>query len=95
MDDNNNIKNTLDNIPEARTDAKSITGLVKENGKVTGYRLSDDSVINKADAIEMAEMGKISGVGIAHNGDTQYLKAIPNDNENDNLGNLPSISPEE
>ena len=43
----------------------------------------------------MAENGKISGVGIAHNGDTRYLKAIPNDNENDNLGNLPSISAEE
>ncbi len=92
---NNFVKNTLDNIPQAQADAKRITALVKENGKVTGYRLSDNSVVNKDDAVKMAENGKISGVGIAHNGDTRYLKAIPNDNENDNLGNLPSISAEE
>ena len=92
---NDFVKSTLDNIPEVQADAKRITALVKENGKVTGYRLSDNSVVNKDDAVKMAENGKISGVGIAHNGDTRYLKAIPNDNENDNLSNLPSISPEE
>ena len=27
--------------------------------------------------------------------DTEYLKSVPNGSENDNLGNLPSISPEE
>ena len=95
MNENTSVKNTLDNIPEVQADAKRITALVKENGKVTGYRLSDNSVVNKDDAVKMAENGKISGVGIAHNGDTRYLKAIPNDNENDNLSNLPSISPEE
>ena len=26
--------------------------------------------------------------------DTEYLKAIPNGDENDNLGNLPSVSPQ-
>ena len=36
-----------------------------------------------------------AGVGIAHRGETEYLKAIPNGNENDNLGNLPSVSPKE
>lgn len=40
------------------------------------------------------EGGRITGVGIAHRGDTEYLKSIPNGNENDNLGNLPSVSPE-
>ena len=43
----------------------------------------------------MAKQGQISGVGIAHRGDTEYLKSVPNGSENDNLGNLPSISPEE
>ena len=28
-------------------------------------------------------------------GETEYLKAIPNGDENDNLGNLPSVSPKE
>ena len=30
----------------------------------------------------------------ASRGDTEYLKAIPNGDENDNLGNLPSVSPQ-
>lgn len=40
------------------------------------------------------ESGRITGIGIAHRGDTEYLKAIPNGSENDNLGNLPSVSQE-
>ena len=42
----------------------------------------------------MAKQGQIAGVGIAHRGDTEYLKSIPDDSENNNLGNLPSVSPE-
>ena len=91
----NNVKNTLDRIPEANKNAKSITGLVKKNGKITGYQLSDNSVVSKQEGVNMAKQGQISGVGIAHRGDTEYLKAVPNGSENDNLGNLPSISPEE
>ena len=41
MDNNGFIKNTLDEIPEANSDAKRITGLVKKRGKITGYRLSE------------------------------------------------------
>ena len=95
MDNQNNVKNTLDQIPEANKNAKSITGLVQENGKITGYKLSDDSIVSKQDGVNMARKGQISGVGIAHRGDTEYLKSVPNGTENDNLGNLPSISPEE
>lgn len=39
----------------------------------------------------MARRGKIKGVGIAHNGNTEYLKSVPNDSESDNLGNLPTV----
>lgn len=42
----------------------------------------------------MAKQGQIADVGIAHRGDTEYLKAIPNGSQNDNLGNLPSVSSE-
>lgn len=91
----NNVKNTLDQIPTPNKNAKEVVGLVKESGKVTGYKLSDDSVVSKQDGVNMAKKGNISGVGIAHRGDTEYLKSIPNGSENDNLGNLPSISPEE
>lgn len=88
------VKNTLDEIPEAKDNAKRITGLVKENGRVTGYQLSDNSIVEKPQAIQMAKQGEISGVGIAHRGDNEYLKSIPNGNENDNLGNLPAVAKE-
>ena len=45
-------------------------------------------------AVSMAKQGQITGVGIAHRGETEYLKSIPNGSENDNLGNLPSVSPQ-
>ncbi len=92
---NTTINNTLDQIPEASPDAKRIVGLVKENGRVTGYKLSDENFVEKQEAVQMAKQGKIAGVGIAHRGESEYLKAIPNDNENDNLGNLPSVSPKQ
>ena len=94
MDNNNLVKNTLDEIPKAKNNAKRITGLVKEGGRVTGYQLSDNTVVSKQNAVNMAKQGQIAGVGIAHRGNTEYLKSIPNGNENDNLGNLPSVSPE-
>lgn len=88
----NNINNTLDEIPNATSDAKRIVGLIKESGRVTGYRLSNNQSVSKQEAVDMARDGKISGVGIAHRGDTEYLKALPNGNESDNLGNLPSFT---
>lgn len=95
MNGNEFVKNTLDEIPQPSPDAKRITGLVKKSGKVTGYKLSDETFVSKPDAVAMAKQGKIAGVGIAHRGDNEYLKSIPNGNENDNLGNLPSVSPEQ
>lgn len=94
MEEHNLIKNTLDQIPQANTNAKRIVGLVKEGGRITGYQLSDNTIVEKQQAVNMAKQGQIANVGIAHRGDTEYLKSIPNGNENDNLGNLPSVSPE-
>lgn len=88
-------KNTLDDIPSTKDDARKITALVKESGKVTGYQLSDNTFVEKGQAIELARQGGIAGVGIAHRGETEYLKSIPDDTENNNLSNLPSISPKQ
>ena len=93
MEQQNLVKNTLDQIPQAKANAKRIVGLVKEGGRITGYQLSDNSIVEKQRAVDMAKQGQIADVGIAHRGDTEYLKSIPNGNENDNLGNLPSVSP--
>ena len=94
MDDQKMIRQTLDQIPDANWNAKQIVGLVKENGRITGYQLSDNSIVEKQQAVNMAKQGQIAGVGIAHRGDTEYLKSIPDGSENNNLGNLPSVSPD-
>ena len=95
MDGQELAKQTLDQIPQANANAKRIVGLVKEGGRITGYQLSDETFVSKLEAVSMAKQGQIAGVGIAHRGDTEYLKAIPDGSENNNLGNLPSVSPEQ
>lgn len=94
MDKQALVRQTLDQIPQANANAKKIVGLVKEGGRITGYQLSDNSIVEKQQAVSMAKQGQIAGVGIAHRGQTEYLKSIPDDSENNNLGNLPSVSPE-
>lgn len=79
---------------QADPNAKRIVGLVKEGGRITGYQLSDETFVSKPQAVSMAKQGQIAGVGVAHRGDTEYPKSIPNGSKNDNLGNLPSVSPE-
>ena len=95
MDGQELAKQTLDQIPQANANAKRIIGLVKEGGRITGYQLSDETFVSKPEAVSMAKQGQIAGVGIAHRGDTEYLKSIPDGTENNNLGNLPSVSPEQ
>ncbi len=73
MEQNNLARNTLDQIPTPAPDARNITALVKEGGKVTGYQLSDNTVLDKTQAVELAREGGFRGVGIAHRGDTEYL----------------------
>lgn len=86
-------KQTFDQIPQPDSNARHIVALVKQGGRITGYQLSDDSIVEKQKAVSMAKQGQIAGVGIAHRKDTEYLKSIPDGSENNNLGNLPSVSP--
>lgn len=85
-------QNTLDEIPQPKSDAREIVGLVKHSGKIDGYQLSDGSTVSKEEGVRMAKDGDIRGVGVAHRGDTEYLKSIPDGSDNNNLGNLPSVS---
>ena len=82
----------LDEVPTAKSDAKEIVGLVKSGGRITGYQLSDGSAVSKEEGVAMAKSGDIQGVGIAHRKDTEYLKSLPDGTEENNLGNLPSVS---
>jgi len=85
----------LDEIPTAKSDAKEIVGLVKSSGRISGYQLSDGSTVSKEDGVAMAKAGDIKGVGVAHRKDSEYLKSLPDGTENNNLGNLPSVSESE
>lgn len=87
MEEYNFVKNTLDQIPQAyrRT--------CKKGGRITGYKLPDETFVSKPEAVSMAKQGQTSGMGIAHRGDTECLKSIPDGRETNNLGNLPSVPP--
>lgn len=84
-------KAALDEIPTPKEDALSITGLVKEKGRISGYQLSDDRIVSREEGVNMAKSGMIKDVGISHNKDTEYLKSIPDDTENNNLSSLPTV----
>ena len=82
----------LDDVPTPKSDAKKIVGLVKSSGRITRYQLSNGSIVSKEEGVSLAKAGEIQGVGIAHRKDSEYLKSLPDGTENNNLGNLPSIS---
>lgn len=84
-------KFAMDEIPTPGADAVSITGLVKKSGRISGYQLSDDRIVSREEGVSLAKNGKIKGVGIAHNKDTEYLKSIPDDTEDNNLSSLPTV----
>ena len=82
----------MDDVPTPSANAKNIVALLKEHGKVSGYQLSDGQTVSKEDGVEMARNGQIKGVGIAHRGDTEYLKSLPDGSEDNNLSHLPTVS---
>lgn len=84
--------NALSEVPNPGADAQHITGLVKDKGHVTGYQLSDGTMVNKVEAVDLARQGGIAGVGISHRKGSEYLKSLPDNTENNNLSLLPSVS---
>ena len=48
--------------PVPNKDAKTITGLIRKNGKVSGYELSDGRVLSKREGVALAKQGGIRGV---------------------------------
>jgi len=84
--------NTFKEIPTPKPDAKEIVGLVKEKGRIAGYQLSNDQMVTKEEGIAMARQGEIRGVGIASRKGNPYLRSLPDENQNNNLGNLPSVT---
>ena len=85
----------LDEVPNPKSDAKEIIGLVKSSGKISGYQLSDGTIVSKEQGVSMAKAGDIKGVGVAHRKDSEYLKSLPDGTESNNLSNLPSVDESE
>lgn len=84
-------KLALDDIPTPKENAVKITGLVKHRGRIEGYQLSDDRIVSRSEGVSLARSGEIRGVGIAHRKETEYLKALPDDSETNNLSSLPTV----
>jgi len=82
----------MSEIPTTQANARHITGLVRDGGRITGYQLSDGQVVDKDEGIELARKGMLAGVGIAVNRGNEYLKSLPDQTEENNLGNLPAIT---
>ncbi|XOQ42933.1 MAG: DUF3892 domain-containing protein [Clostridium sp.] len=78
--------------PQPTPDALSITGLIKSSGKITGYQLSDGRKITREEGVALAKQNKIRGVAVATKKGTEYLRSLPDGSENNNLGNLPTVS---
>lgn len=96
MDRNNNMMGNLPvqinkDIPVADADANSIVKLVKSEGRVVGYELSNGQQVTKAEGIQLAKNGKIKGVAVAINQGNEYLRSLPDGSESNNLNNLSSV----
>ena len=67
--------------PVPNKDAKTIMKLIRTNGKISGYQLSDGTVLSKADGVALAKQGGIRGVAIASRNGSDYLRGIPDGKE--------------
>lgn len=95
-DTENNTSNlpakTVESTAKPGADAKTIVALVKSGGRITGYKLSDGRLLNKEEGVQLAKQGGIQGVGVSRRNGNEYLKALPDQSQNNNLGNLPSVT---
>ena len=78
--------------PVPNKDAKSISKLIRNNGKISGYQLSDGTVLSKSEGVALAKQGGIRGVAIASRNGSEYLRSLPDGSDSHNLGDLPSTS---
>ncbi|WP_461204708.1 DUF3892 domain-containing protein [Clostridium sp. DL1XJH146] len=72
---------------------KEIVGIKKDNkGEIIGYKLDDDRLVSKVEAVELAKQGEIKGVTIATSKlGEEYLRSNPDSSRGNNLDNLPIV----
>ena len=85
----------MEYIPTPNENAKRIVGLVKDQGRITGYELEDGQILSKEEAVALAKQDGLRGVGVASRKGNEYLKTLPDNSDGNNLGNLPSTTPDE
>lgn len=93
-DPSNLAMNAMREIPTPNADAKQIVTLVKDGGRVSGYQLSDGTVLSKEQGVALAKQGGIRGVGVSSRNGNEYLKSLPDSTQDNNLGNLPAVTRE-
>lgn len=86
--------NAMSEIPTPRNDAKQIVALVKDGGRISGYQLSDGTIMSKEQGVALAKQGGIRDVGVSSRNGNEYLKSLPDSTEDNNLGNLPAVTRE-
>ncbi|WP_242830399.1 DUF3892 domain-containing protein [Clostridium thermobutyricum] len=70
---------------------ESVTKVMTKDGRyASGYELSNGEVVSVDEAVRMAKNGEIKDVvvSVTRNGD-EYLRSTPDDDESNNLSNLP------
>lgn len=89
LPNNINIENTTND----NNTKESITALVKHGGEVVGYELSNGQKISKEQGVQLARNSGINGVTVAisRKGE-EYLRSLPDQDENNNLKSLPIIN---
>ncbi|WP_315114706.1 DUF3892 domain-containing protein [Clostridium intestinale] len=62
------------------------------SGEIEAYELSSGKIITKEEAVGLARNGKIDGVQVleSKNGE-EYLRSRPDDDESNNLSELPKF----
>lgn len=80
-------------VSEGGAGAKQITKLIKEDYEVVGYELSTGEQITVQEAVELAKQNMLQHVGVSTSKDgDEYLRSLPDGDQSNNLGNLPSIT---
>ncbi|MBE6066813.1 MAG: DUF3892 domain-containing protein [Clostridium lundense] len=73
--------------------ANSIVAVGKDNdNEIVSYKLDNGEILSRDQAISMAKEGGLKGVSVAKSRKgEEYLRSLPDDDESNNLKNLPSI----
>ncbi|WP_186429260.1 DUF3892 domain-containing protein [Clostridium sp. BSD9I1] len=73
--------------------ANSIVAVGKDDdNEIVSYKLDNGEILSREQAISMAKEGGIKGVSVStsRKGE-EYLRSLPDDDESNNLKNLPNI----